>query len=52
MAIKDLVNFQHHRIVALDKRISELNRYILELCDKDCPEDYKRIIKREILNER
>lgn len=52
MAFKDLIDFQHERIVALDKRVNELQRYILELCDKDCPEDYKRIIKREILNER
>ena len=50
--MKDLVDYQQHRIEALDKRVGELERFILELCDEDCPEDYKRIVKQEILNRR
>lgn len=49
--MKEVIDFQHQRINALDSRIRELQTYILELCDKDCPEDYKRVIKSEILNE-
>lgn len=49
--MKELVDFQFRRIEALDKRVKELERYVLELSDKDCPEDYKRIVRSEILNE-
>lgn len=47
--MKDLVEFQYNRIEALTKKVLQYEQYILELCDKDCPEDYKRIIKKEIL---
>jgi|TARA_R110001632_G_scaffold117654_1_gene229791 predicted HicB family RNase H-like nuclease len=47
--MKDVIDFQYERITALDKRVRELERYILELCDKNCPEDYKRVVKNEIL---
>lgn len=50
--VKDLVDYQQHRIEALDKYVGELERFILELCDKDCPEDYKRVVKQQILNRR
>ena len=54
--MKDVIDFQNARITALMnevdrlKRIEqELSQYILELCDVDCPREYKRIIKKEIL---
>jgi hypothetical protein len=54
--MKDLIEFQSIRITALMnevdrlKRIEqELSQYILELCDVDCPREYKRVIKKEIL---
>jgi hypothetical protein len=55
--MKDVVDFQNARITALmnevyrlRRREQELSQYILELCDVDCPREYKRIIKKEILN--
>jgi flagellar biosynthesis/type III secretory pathway protein FliH len=54
--MKDVIEFQSIRITALMnevdrlKRIEqELSQYVLELCDVDCPREYKRIIKKEIL---
>ena len=49
--MKELVDFQFRRIESLDKRVKELERYVLELSDEDCPEDYRRIVRSEILNE-
>ncbi|MEN8887016.1 MAG: hypothetical protein ABF246_11560 [Winogradskyella sp.] len=54
--MKDLIDFKNARIEALqnrvhqqEQRIATLETYIFELTDKDCPEDYKRIIKNELL---
>ncbi len=45
----DLLQYKEARILAfiddkakLEKRIAELETYIYELCDKDCPKDYKK----------
>jgi hypothetical protein len=55
--MQDLIEFQRLRILALMNEVDrlkkseqQLNEYILELCDVDCPREYKRVIKREILN--
>lgn len=48
--MRDLVEFQRNRIDALSKRVSELEQYVIELTDKDCPDDYKKIVLNEILN--
>ncbi len=48
--MSELVDYQHHRIVALETKVAELKRYVLELSDKDCPADYRRIVRSEILN--
>lgn len=34
-----------------DKRIQELETYIFELCDRDCPEEYKYVIKKQVFND-
>lgn len=54
----ELVEFQAHRIIALQDKVSALRKenylleqYIIEICDKDCPDDYKRVIKQLILNQ-
>jgi hypothetical protein len=48
----DLLSYKEARIEALLNRIEELElknekltTYVFELCDKDCPEDYKRVVK-------
>lgn len=47
--MRDLIDFQHERIVALEQRTTELSRLVLELCDKDCTDEYRQVIKTEIL---
>ena len=53
----DLLTFKEMRISAMsdamnkkDKRISELETYVFELCDKDCPEDYKLVVKNQVFS--
>jgi hypothetical protein len=48
--MKDLLEFKENQIYALQKRVSVLETYILELTDKSCPEQYKKVIRTEILN--
>lgn len=48
--MNELVDFKNEQIEALQKRVLVLETWILELTDKDCPSDYKRIIRNEILN--
>jgi len=47
--MRDLVDFQHERIVALESKVTELTRLVLELTDNDCTDEYRRVIKTEIL---
>lgn len=54
--MKDLVDFKNYQIEALqnkvfeqDRQISTLETYIFELIDKDCPEEYKGIVKNQLL---
>lgn len=51
----DLLSYLQARVEALlnemnkkDKRIQELETYIFELCDKDCPDEYKHVVKTEV----
>lgn len=51
----DLLSYKEARIEALLSKIEELElknekltTYIYELCDRDCPEDYKRIVKSDV----
>ncbi len=34
-----------------EKRIQELETYIFELCDKDCPAEYKHVIKTVVFKD-
>ena len=54
--MKDLIDFKNAQITALQNKLFELDAkinnyetYIFELTDKDCPEEYKQIIKNELL---
>ena len=56
--IQDLYSFKNMQIEALQnelfkskKRITNLETFIFELCDEDCPESYKDIVKKEVLND-
>ena len=33
------------------QKISNLETFIFELCDEDCPESYRDIVKKEVLND-
>lgn len=48
--LRDLVDFQRNRIEALSNRVTQLEQYVIELCDKECPDDYKKVVLTEILN--
>lgn len=57
--MNDLTNYLYARIEALENsnkelrdRETELTTYIFELVSKDCPEDYKRVIKNEVFNKK
>lgn len=61
---KEVLKFPMLRLEAMERRIKELEQensrlqdrelelttYIFELLDKDCPEDYKRVVKSEVFN--
>lgn len=34
-----------------DKKIQELETYIFELCDRDCPDEYKHVIKNVVFRD-
>ena len=56
--MKDLIDYKNMQIDALQKelfkatqKISNLETFIFELCDEDCPESYRDIVKKEVLND-
>ena len=48
--MKDLIDYQQARINALTEKINEYERFILELTDKDCTDEYRSLIREEVLN--
>ncbi len=51
----DLLSYKTARIEALLKEINrleleneKLTTYVFELCDKDCPDEYKKIVKVDV----
>jgi len=55
---RDLYTFKNMQIDALqrelckaNKKITNLETFIFELCDEDCPIAYKHIVKKEVLND-
>jgi len=54
--MKDLLDYKNNRIEAMQtdiykkqQRIDVLETYIFELTDESCPQEYKRIVKNELL---
>jgi len=54
--MKDLLDYKNNRIEAMQneifkqqQRIDVLETYIFELTDPSCPQEYKRIVKNELL---
>jgi len=55
--MKDLLDYNRFRMEAmqeqicrLEHHISVLETYVFELADLECPEEYKRVVKKEIYN--
>jgi len=55
--ITDLHSFKNMQIDTLQKEVAKANKkilnletFIFELCEEDCPVAYKDIVKKEILN--
>ena len=53
--MKDLIDYQRFQVEALQRRVCELENnlneiktHIFELCDEECTEEYKLIIKQKI----
>ena len=53
--MKDLIDYKNMQIDALQKelfkasqKISNLETFIFEICDKDCPSSYRDIVKKEV----
>ena len=51
----DLLSYKEARIEALLQEINrleleneKLTTYVFELCDKDCPDEYKKIVKVDV----
>ena len=51
----DLLSYKEARIEALLDEINrleleneKLTTYVFELCDKDCPDEYKKIVKVDV----
>ena len=53
--MKDLIEYQRFQVEALQRSVcklettlNEVKAHIFELCDEDCPNEYKRVIKQKI----
>jgi len=53
----NLMSFKEARIEALlnelnkkQQRIQQLETYIFELCDDECPKEYKYVVQQEVFN--
>tara|TARA_R110000796_G_C14249330_1_gene398363 strand:+ start:148 stop:330 length:183 start_codon:yes stop_codon:yes gene_type:complete len=53
----DLLSYKEARIEALLRRLNvleleneKLTTYIFELCDKECPSEYKKVLQNDVFN--
>lgn len=49
--MKELIDYQEARIKSLLNKLTEYGRFILELTDEDCTDEYRSLIKNQILDE-
>ena len=42
--LKDLIQIKDYQIEALQKENQRLVTHLYELCDKDCPEEYRQVV--------
>jgi hypothetical protein len=49
--MNELVDFKNAQVESLQKRVLLLETYLLEVTDKDCPDEYRKIVRKEILND-
>jgi hypothetical protein len=54
----DLLSYKEARIEALLRRVNDLElqnekltTYIFELCDKDCPKEYKTVVQSDVFQQ-
>ena len=52
--MNDLIVFKNAQIERLQKKVAELEKektqlctWIFEVCDEDCPEEYKQVVREE-----
>jgi hypothetical protein len=53
--MKDLIDYQRFQVEALQRKVcdlesklNEVKTYVFELCEDDCPLEYKTIIKQQL----
>lgn len=49
--MKELVDFQEARIKSLLNKLTEYGRLLIELTDEDCTDEYRNLIRNQILDE-
>ena len=56
--MNDLITFKNAQIEQLQKKVSELEAYntqlatwVFEVCDKDCPKEYREQVRLEVTKE-
>lgn len=50
IVMEDLLSFQRERIEALEKKVKVYEVWLLEVIDRDCPQEYREIIKKQLLD--
>jgi len=55
--MNDLISFKNAQITALQEKLAKITEYntqletwVFELTADDCPEDYKRVVRNEVVN--
>ena len=56
--MKDLLTFKNHQIKALQDEVTrlkehniQLSTWVFEVCDEDCPKEYRELVRTEVTKE-